>query len=254
MEKSPIERAALLLSGGMLAAVLIGGAFFLRGKHLEVSRSADPNLATITVSGDGKVSGAPDIALLSLGVQTGRQRTSKEANDLLAKNMNAVIDALKKAGVAEKDIATQYVSLEPVYNYAAGTQQITGYQASQSLQVKVRDLDKASDVLAAATNAGANQAGGVQFVIDKPDELRAQARTEAIAKAKAKAEKLAGALGMRLGRIRGFSEDGNGGTPPMPYAARGMGGGVAMDAAQAIPLPSGEQDVMVNVSIVYELL
>ncbi len=254
MEKTPVERAALLLSAGMLVTALVGGAFFLRGKHLELGRSADPNLATISVSGEGKVSGAPDVALLSLGVQTGRQRTSKEANDLLAKNMNAVLDALKKAGVQEKDISTQYVSLEPVYNYTTGEQTITGYQANQSLQVKVRDLDKASDVLTAATNAGANQAGGVQFVIDEPDALRAQARTEAIAKAKAKAEELAKQLGMHLGKIRGFSEDGNGVMPPMPYAARGVGGAVAMDAAQSIPLPSGEQDVTVNVSIVYELL
>ncbi len=255
MERTPSERAAVLLSTGMLVAVIVGGVFYLRGKSLESSRIADPNLATISVSGEGKVSGKPDIAMLNLGVQTGRQSTSKQANDLLAKNMTAVIDAIKKAGVDEKDIATQYVSLEPVYNYTTGTQTITGYQATQSLQVKVRDLDKASDVLAAATAAGANQSGGVQFTIDDPETLRAQARTEAIAQAKTKAEALAKQLGMKLGKIRGFNEDGNGAYPPMPYATRMGVGGAAMDMAanQAIPLPAGEQDVVVNVSIMYEL-
>ncbi len=254
MDLTPSERGSLLLSGGMLVAVIVGGLFFLRGKNLEAGRIADPNLATISVSGEGKVAGAPDVALLSLGVQTGRQSTSKAANDLLAKNMNAVLDAIKKAGVAEKDISTQYVSLDPVYNYTTGTQTITGYQAAQSLQVKVRDLDKASDVLSAATAAGANQAGGVQFVIDEPEELRAQARAEAIAQAKEKAQALADQLGMRLGKIRGFNEEGNGYYPPMPYG-RGVGGAMAMDAAESsIPLPSGEQDVTVMVNITYELL
>lgn len=254
METSTHERAATLLSIGMLVAVIVGGLFYLRGVSVGASRTADPNLATISVSGEGKVSGKPDIAMLTLGVQTGRQATSKQANDLLAKNMTAVIDAIKKAGVEEKDISTQYVSLNPVYNYTTGAQTITGYEATQSLQVKVRNMDKASDVLAAATSAGANQAGGVQFTMDDPEALRAQARTEAIAKAKTKAEALAQQLGMKLGKIRGFNEDGNGAYPPMPYATRA--GGAVMDMAtnESIPLPSGEQDVIVNVSITYELL
>ena len=115
-----------------------------------------------------------------------------------------------------------------------------------------RSLDTVSDVLAAATNAGANQAGGVSFIVDDPEKARAEARQKAITQAQKKALLLAEQLGMRLGTLKGFSE--GGGIVPMPYARGGMMAieAKAMDVTPT-PLPAGEEDVNVQVTLTYEL-
>jgi uncharacterized protein YggE len=128
---------------------------------------------------------------------------------------------------------------------------LQGYAASQTFQVKVRDLDKVSDVLGAATGAGANQAGNVDFTIDNPESVRAQAREQAITQAKTKAQKLASDLGMSLGKLKGFSEGGNV-MPPQPYAMKSFAPGDAA-AVNSVPLPSGQQEVVSDVSMTYEL-
>lgn len=233
-----------------IVVVLIGGAFYLSGKSMEIQAPRDVPM-TISVAGDDKISAPPDIATLSFGFQTGRQTTSKAAIALLAKNMAAVIDAVKKSGVEEKDIATASFYLSPEYDYTTNGQIPHGFSASQSLTVKVRDLDKVGDVLTAATAAGANQAGSIDFSIDKPDVLKAQARAQAIEKAKAKAEVLAENLHMHIVRLTGFSEDGSYPVPrPMMMNEKAMDAGVA---APSLQLPAGEQDIMSNVTLTYEL-
>jgi uncharacterized protein YggE len=236
----------------LLLAVALGGFFYVAGKHLEVKNQGRVP-AMISVSGEGKASVAPDIAELNFGVTVQRKSTAKAAMDELAKTMNAVLDAVKATGIPEKDISTASLSLMPAYDWADGKQIARGYDASQSLQVKVRDLDKTSDVLAAATNAGANNAGGVNFVVDDPATTQAGAREKAIAQAKEKAEKLAKQLGMSLGKLQSFSEGGSGYYPPMPYAARDMAAGMVANEAMAPSLPAGEQDVRVQVQLTYEL-
>ncbi len=237
-----------------IIVVLIGGAFYVHGKNIEVG-SAGRQPVIISVTADAKVSGAPDIATLSFGVQTGRQPTAKAAIEVVRKNMTAVLEAVKKSGIEDKDIATQSFWLSPVYDYSSGTQIPRGFEANQSLRVKVRDLDKVGDVLTAATAAGANQAGGVSFEIDNPDALTAEARAKAIEKAKTKAEVLAGSLGMRIVKITGFNE-GGGYYPPVPMMGKsmdayGVGGGMAEQAS--VPLPAGEQEISSTVTIMYEL-
>lgn len=232
----------------VLAAVIIGGSFYVYGKKIEVKDVA-PTL--ISVSGEGKSSAVPDIAELSFGIQIQRSPTAKAAMDSLGKGMTAVFDAIKKAGVPEKDIKTESLSLNPAYDWKDGRQIMRGFDASQSLRVKVRNLDTVSDVLAAATNAGANQAGGVSFIVDDPEKSRAEARQEAITQAQSKAITLASQLGMRLGKLKNFSE-GGGYEPPVMYG-RGM---MALDKAMEVaptPLPPGEQDVQVQVVLTYEL-
>lgn len=236
----------------IITAVAVGGIFYLAGKNMEV-KAPQQNPATISVFADAKVSASPDIATLSFGIATGRQTSAKAAIALVTKNMTAIIAAVKKTGVAEKDIATQSFWLNPVYDYSNGTQVPRGFEANQSLTVKVRDLDKVGDVLTAATNAGANQAGSISFSIDKPDDLKAQARAMAIEKAQAKAIVLAKALGMSLGRLTAFNEDSNyGGPVPMYAKTMAMGGG-APEADASLPVPAGEQDITSNVTLTYEL-
>ena len=234
----------------LLSAVVVGGLFYLAGKHVE---TRDRDTATITVSGEGKTSAAPDIASLSLGFQVSRRATASQAMTELKRGTDAILAALDKQGVEKKDIRTERFNLNPVYDYTAGRQSIIGYEAVQSVAVKVRDLDKVSAVLGAATAAGANQSGGVQFTIDDPEQARSVARAEAIEQAQQKAATLAKDLGMRLGRIKAFNESNYGGTPPSPYMARGMDMAESQAANMAVDLPAGEQDVNVQVSITYEL-
>lgn len=233
----------------LLVAVAVGGGFYVHGKKLEGRVLPPP---TISVTGEGKSAAMPDIAQLSFGVQIQRQPTAKAAMDQLGQRMQAILDAVKASGIEEKDITTESLSLSPAYDWNEGRQIMRGFDASQSLRVKVRDLDTVSEVLAAATNAGANQAGGVNFTVDDPEKSRAEARQKAIAQAQAKAQTLASQLGMTLGKLQNFNE-GGGYSPPMPYAARGEVMGMGGADMTATPLPAGEQEVHVQVNLTYEL-
>jgi uncharacterized protein YggE len=234
----------------LIVAVALGGGFYLAGKHIETDAVRHPPLV-ISVSGEGKVTGTPDIALLSFGVQTDRLPTADGATKDLGTRMQKVIASLKQQGIAEGDISTQSLSLYPVYDYSDGRTIPRGYQAGQSLSVKVRDTAKVGDVLSLAAASGANQIGGVSFTIDDPEALRDSARSEAIAQAKEKAQELAGQLGGTLGRMTGFSENSGGYYPPVMYARDAMAGAVANEAKMEVP--SGDQEVTVNVSLTYEL-
>lgn len=232
-----------------IVAVVIGGAFYLAGKNVEAQHANNPP-ATITVSGEGKSTVTPNIAQINFGLDTGVQTTSQAAMSKLTDTMNKIYDALQKSGIDKKDIATSNFSLNPSYDWTNGKQTLNGYQAVESFTVKVRDLTKTSGVVSAATDAGANQAGGVSFTVDDPSQVQADARAKAITQAKQKAQMLAQQLGVTLGDIKSFTEGG----APTPVPIYGMGGGVAMDAAKsALPLPSGDQDVTVDVSITYEI-
>lgn len=236
-----------------IVVVIIGGAFYIAGKNIEAENDVTDE-GTISVSGDGRVFAAPDIAEISLGFQSGRQPTAAAAMERLKASMDQVIEAVKDQGIEEKDIRSEYFYLNPAYDYADGRQIMRGFEANQSLRIKVRDLDKISMVLGAGTDAGANQAGSVNFTLDDPDAKQAEARQLAIEEAKEKAQELARQLGVRLGDIKSFSE-GGGWAPPMymerQTAAYGMGG--ADVDQKAVQLPPGEQEIMVSVTLVYEL-
>jgi len=233
-----------------IIVALIAGGMYMGGKYIEAQ---DYSPTMITVSGDDRVFAVPDIAELSFGIQTPPGRDAQEAMERLSKGMDAVFAAVKRVGIEEKDIRTEQLSLNPIYDWTERQGRVLkGYEASQSLRVKVRDLDKVDDVLGAATSAGANQAGGVSFTIDDPDELRAEARREAIAEAEQKAHQLARDLGTRIVKLRGFSE-GGGGYIPVPMMMRAMDGmGGAMEE-KAPPIPAGEQEVRVDVTLTYEV-
>ncbi len=234
-----------------IVAVIIGGCFYIAGKHVEKQPAMAPTTAgMITVSGEGKVSVTPDIAEISFGVQTTQQRTAANAMKNLSESMNAIFDAVQKAGINTKDITTENFSLNPVYNWQTGTQTLLGYQATQNLRLKIRNLDIISDVVTAATDAGANQAGNIVFTVDDPEGKRAEARKMAIDQAKQKAKVLAQQLGVTLGDLKGFTE-GSTGAPPVPMLMRDSMAGA--EGMKALPLPAGDQDLVVDVSVTYEL-
>lgn len=233
----------------MLLAVLIASGAYLFGKRIEV-RGYTP--VTVSVDGEGKVSAVPDIAELQFGVQTSRQKSAQAAMTELKTKMNDVVAAVKAQGIEDKDITTQSLSLSPVFDYADGRQIPQGFQASQSLVVKVRKLETIGDVLNVAVAKGSNQIGSVSFTIDDPTLLRSEARTLAIKLAKAKAQKLAVELGMSLGEIKGFSEGGYVPAPRQMYTNM-MKADMAGAVAESVPVPTGEQEIVVDVTVTYEL-
>ena len=231
---------------------VIAGGFFVTGKYIE---NTDLDPVTVSVQGEGKVMVAPNIAEMNFGMQTERMATAAEAISDLEEKMNAVYKAIKALDIDEKDIKTQSLSMNPSYDWDEGERTLKGYEARQNLRVKIRDLDKIGEVLARATEAGANQAGGVTFTIDDTDELKTQARDEAIEEAEKKADELADQLGKRLGKLKGYSEGGVGmpvyrvqKADMMMAESMGIGGG-----GEVVPVPEGEQEIRITVTLMYEL-
>lgn len=235
----------------LIFAVIIGGCFYLYGKNMEINApSSSPFL--VSVSADAKVSGAPDVATASFGVQTGRQSSAKVAIDVVKKDMTKVLATVKDTGIPDKDISTESFWLSPSYDYVNGSQVPRGFEASQSLTVKIRDLDKIGDTITAATSAGANRVGNIDLTIDNPDSLKAQARSQAIDKAKAKAQELAKNLGMSIVKLTNFSEDGSYPQPPRAYDKLMMGA-TGVSESTPLPVPVGQQDITSSVTLTYEL-
>ncbi len=205
----------------------------------------------ITMSGTGKITTKPDLALIGLGLMS-EGKTVREIQDTNTKKMNAVIASLKGLGVDEKDIQTSNYNLQPKIDWADGKQNITGYTLSQNVSVKVRDLDKVGDVIQKVTESGANQIQGVQFTIDDPTSVRDEARLKAIEEAKKKADQLAGALGLHIVKAISFSES-SGYNPPMPMMYDSVASNMAVGKVAAPEIQAGQLDVSMDVSVTFEV-
>lgn len=208
---------------------------------------------TISVNGTAKMSVKPDIARMNVGVvSTGKTvaETQKQNTD----KMNAVTAAIKGFGVKDDDIQTSNYSIYPQYDWTDGRQILRGYQVSQNVAIKIRDLDKIGDILSKVGDLGSNQIGGISFEVDDTVALQKQARDKAIADAKDKAQVLAKSLGMQLGKVVSFSEDSGYEPRPMMYNSYEK---VTLDSAgSAAPSPdvqSGSLDVSKTVSITFEI-
>ncbi|MEO8065699.1 MAG: SIMPL domain-containing protein [Candidatus Doudnabacteria bacterium] len=210
---------------------------------------------TISMSAEGKASATPDLATINVGVVSS-STTAKLVQDDMTLKANKITDFVKQQGIASKDITTSNFSVYPSYDYQNGKNTINGYQGSQSISVKVHGVDKSTDnlskILAGAVLSGGNQIQGVQFSFDDPDNLKQVARKQAIDKAKQKAQELADATGLKLGRIVSISENNAGYPTPMPYAT-GMGGGGSDVKSVAPTIEPGSQDVTATVSITFEI-
>ncbi len=210
---------------------------------------------TISMSAEGKVSAVPDLASVMVGVLTSGS-SAKAASDANNKSISQVTDAVKKLGVDAKDLVTSNLSVYPTYDYSNGKNNITGYQANQTLTIKVHGVDKSTDllnkVLDAAIVSGSNQIQGVSLTFEDADNLRQQARSQALQKAKQKAQELATEAGLRLGKIVSISESSGGYPMPLPYAmeGKGMGGG---GAAPASDVQTGSQDITATMTVVFEV-
>lgn len=221
-------------------------------QHTFIGRSSEtPH--TITISGTGSETAVPDIAVISLGLQT-EKKTVSEAQAENTETMNKARARLDQLSIPKEDISTSQYSVYPQqeWNPTTGRSIIRGYVVTQQLTVKVRNFDKIPQVLQMVGDLNLNQVGGLTFTIDEPETYRQNARLEALTQAKTKAQALAQAAGVGLGRVVSFSEgDAYGG--PIPYYAKdmvadGRGGGGA-----APSIDPGSQEIMVNVTVTYEL-
>lgn len=239
----------------MLLLALIGLLSFWGFRMYEIyNAAANGNYPReIGVEAEGKAYATPDVATLNLGVHTQADTAAKTVEEN-TKQMNKVMDELTKAGIDKKDIQTVSFYLTPNYKWTEKEGSIPdGYVLDQSVNVKIRDFTKIGAVMASATTAGANTIGNLQFTIDDREKAKEIARTEAIAKAKEKAVKLAEQSGLKLGKVVNYYEyeDYYSAQPMYSSAYMGAeGGGGGMPAPD---IQSGQQEVKLKVTLTYRL-
>lgn len=231
---------------------------------LKQSEGVYTGAAVITVQGEGEVMVRPDIGEFSFSVLA-EGADAAEAQKKSAESINAVLAYLKEAGVEDKDVKTRDYYLNPKYTYENTTCSpysycppsnpvIDGYEVSQTVIVKVRNLDKSGELISGVGEKGATNISSLQFTVDDETAIKAEAREKAIADAKEKAEKLAKDLGVRIVRMTGFWED-QGGYPTPMYDRAYAGDAAVMNESgyKAPSMPIGENEVKSTVSITYEI-
>jgi uncharacterized protein YggE len=222
--------------------------------YLYRSAATLPVNRSIIVSAEGRATVAPDLARLSFAVISEGEDPEKLQVDN-SKKMNASIDFIKAQGIDPKDIQTANYNLQPRYEYDEKKRKsfISGYTLSQTVNVRIRDFDKISPILAKLPSLGINQINGVNFEVEDPDKYLNSAREEAFKRAYEKAAAMAKQNKARLGRVVTFSEGFGGGPVPYPRfleaAAYGKGG---LDMAPP-PIEPGSEEISVTVSVTYEL-
>jgi uncharacterized protein len=243
--------AAFALAAALAAGSLI---FTFRPPAVTAAQPAPPTVpsatasdlrSTVTVVGDGRVTTQPDLALVTFGVEANGQ-TLAEAQADGATRMQAVIDGLIGLGIPREDIRTSRISANPVYDPKDNTV-IRGYRASNSVQVKLRELGRVGQIVDAMTAAGANRVEGLSFSVEKIEEPKNQARALAVQNGRGKADQLASLAGMRVVAVKAIQESDASSAPPQapqPMAARAEG-------MAAPPVEPGAQEVRTQVTVTY---
>jgi uncharacterized protein YggE len=221
------------LAAGIIAAVTLSAA-------PAPAQIAPP--PAISVTGEANVSVPPDLALVDAGV-TSEAKTAREASDANNAAMGKVLSALKAAGIDEKDLQTSRLSLQPQSApNRTGPPAITGYRASNRVTIRVRDVSKVAAVIDTLVGAGANEIGGIHFMVSQASKLLDEARDKAVADARRKAEIYARAAGVTLGAPLSISEEGSPG--PILHRSKMSAGMVA-----AAPVAQGEETLSVTVNV-----
>jgi len=237
----------------VLVAVLLLGVAALPSAALAQQSTINQSIAgtRLDISATGEVTRVPDLAIISAGVQS-RSTTASGALQDAADRMQRVIAALKRAGVADRDIQTSNVSLNPEYRYPQNeAPQLVGYTASNSVSVRFRDIRNSGMILDALVAQGANQINGPNLTIDKPEEALDEARGKAVATGRARAELYARSLGLRVVRVVSVSESGGDFGPPRPIPP--MAPMMARVQAADTKIEPGEQRLQVTLAMTFEL-
>ena len=226
------------------AAILI----FAVSWSFPVALSAQDTSREITVTGEGRVSSEPDMAVIVLGV-TREARTASEAMRGTSEALTKVLRDVKSAGVEPRDVQTSSISLSPRWDHSKNNAppRVTGYVASNTLTIRARDLDRLGNLLDDVVGSGANTMHGLSFAIAEPRPLEDEARTAAVKDARAKAALLAEAAGVELGAVVTIRE-GQPSTSGGPFVQ-----GRAMMESAAVPVASGEVDIRIFVTVVFQI-
>ena len=234
-----------------ILAALLAGAALPTAAAAQVATTQIQTIAgtRLDISATGEVTRVPDIAVITAGVMT-RSATATGALEENAARMERVREALRRAGIADRDIQTSNISLNPEYRYVENQPpQLVGYTASNQVNVRFRDIRSTGRILDALVAQGANQINGPMLTIDKPESALDEARANAIAIGRARAELYARSLGMRVVRLLSVSEGGGSYPvpPPMPVMmeARGMAADTKIDP--------GQQKLQVTLTMSFEL-
>jgi uncharacterized protein YggE len=219
-------------------------------------QAMDDAVPMLTVSGSGEARVAPDEATVRLGV-IAQAATARAAQEQVSRAAGAVLEAIRKLGIKDEDIQTSGLSLSPLYSQGRPNQEnqaprITGYQANNTVTVRVEDLTKVGPVIDAGLAAGANTLDGVEFGLRNDEAARAQALADAAGKARAKAQTLAKTLGLTLGNILEVAEGGVAITPP-PYPRYGRVAMAELAASADTPVSAGQVGVQASVTIRYRI-
>ncbi|MGN6848634.1 MAG: SIMPL domain-containing protein [Sphingomicrobium sp.] len=237
--------------------IALFGAVLLAAAAIPSPAAAQQANITQTITGTrldinatGEVSRVPDVAVITAGVVS-RSATATGALQDSASKMSQVLSALKRAGVADRDIQTSNVSLNPEYRYPENqSPQLVGYTASNNVTVRFRDIRNSGKILDALVHEGANQINGPSLIVDKPESALDEARAKAIAIGRARADLYARSLGMRVARVVSVSESETyPAPPPMPMYARAE----VISGTPATKVVPGEQKLQVNLAMVFEL-
>lgn len=240
------------LTSALVAALIVAVALLVLGQRpVGAQQPTTVNgevVRTISVGGEGTVSASPDQATIQIGVRT-QGKTAAEALAANSTQMQALLNALKRNSLAEKDIQTRDFSIWPQYrNSSDGLEStIIGYEVSNSVFITVRDLKNFGTILDAAVKAGGNQVNGIQFGFSDPAGLLEEARVQAMANARAKAGQLAELADVTLGSVVSVSE--SGAVPPPMFVRAEM---AAADGG--VPIESGESSVQLSVQVTYEII
>jgi uncharacterized protein YggE len=235
----------------ILAALMIGAASLPAAAGAQQTVAVAQSIAgtRLDLSVTGEATRIPDVAMISSGVVT-RAASARAALQQNAAKMDRVRAALKRAGIADRDIQTSNISLNPDYRYAENQPpKLTGYTASNQVNVRFRDIAATGEILDALVAEGANQINGPTLTIDKPDEALDEARAKALAAGRARAELYARSLGMRVVRLLSVSE--SGGSYPVPPPMPMMMEARAQSASTKID--PGEQKVQMTLGMTFEL-
>ncbi|MFA6194266.1 MAG: SIMPL domain-containing protein [Patescibacteria group bacterium] len=243
------RRGAVKIIGIILLAAIVIVAI-LR------DRIVNQQFKSVTITGQGKVTYTPDLAILNLGVQIDKVAKPEDALNQLNTKVSNIITAVTAVGVSPADIQTQNYSLYPQYDYKDNVSTVSGYNANEQLVIKVsgydKDQNRLSQVIAAASKAGANQVNSLSFDASNMNDLKQEARVKAIADAKAKSTALADSAGVRLQDITGWYENM---VNPMPmYSTADYGkGDLGAGGAVAPQTPAGDREVIIEIGVTYNI-
>jgi len=239
------------MRNALLAALAIGAAILPAAAEAQQASISQTIAGTrLDVNATGEVTRVPDVAIISAGVVS-RSPTASAALQETAARIDRVLAALKRAGVADRDVQTSNVNLNAEYRYPENqAPQLVGYTATNSVTIRFRDIRSTGKILDALVNQGANQISGPSLVVDKPEAALDEARSKAIAIGRERAEIYARSLRMRVARVVSVNESGGSypAPPPMPMYARAE----AAQAADTRIVP-GEQKLQVNLAMTFEL-